>query len=327
MRESINILFTSSGRRVALINKFRKVFEEEGIEGRIITADLKDNAPTKFVSDKHYIVPRVNQESYLQSLLKICEVEKIKILIPLIDTELNLLAEKRGMFQALGVKVIISSQELNILAGNKQKTHDFFISNNISTPRIYSNHELDIGLFNFPLIIKPFDGSSSKGVTIVNNKRELSFFREYISNPIIQEYIEGEEFTIDVMVDFNNNIKTIVPRLRIETRSGEVSKGMTVKDFFIINEAKKVINLLPNPVGCITLQCFKQKDGTIKFIEINPRFGGGIPLSIEAGANFPLWIIKMCTGQNVGEEDYNWKSGLTMLRYDEALFLEDAYVN
>lgn len=327
MRESINILFTSSGRRVALLNKFRKVFEEKGIEGKIITADLKDNAPTKFVSDKHYIVPRVDQECYLESLLKICEVEKIKILIPLIDTELNLLAEKRGMFEALGVKVIISSEELNILAGNKQKTHDFFISNNISTPKIYSDYELDNGLFNFPLIIKPYDGSSSKGVTLVNNKRDLSFFREYISNPIIQEYIEGEEFTIDVMVDFNNNIKTIVPRLRMETRSGEVSKGMTVKDFSIINEAKRVICHLPNPVGCITLQCFKQKDGTIKFIEINPRFGGGIPLSIEAGANFPLWIIEMCTGQNVGEEDYNWKSGLTMLRYDEALFIEAAYVN
>jgi carbamoyl-phosphate synthase large subunit len=327
MRESINILFTSSGRRVSLIKEFRRVFEEQGIGGRIITADVKDNAPTKFISDKHYIVPKISQEGYLNSLLEICDVEKINILIPLIDSELNLLAANKSLFETVGVNVIISSIELNLIASNKQTTYDFFISNDISTPKVYSIYELEQGQFEFPLIVKPFDGSSSKGVTKVNNIRELSFFRKYISNPIIQEFIEGEEFTIDVMVDFDNNIKTIVPRLRIETRSGEVSKGMTIKDFSIINEVKRVIDLLPGPVGCITLQCFKQNDGTVKFIEINPRFGGGIPLSIEAGANFPLWIIKMCTGQALGDEEYNWKSGLTMLRYDEALFIEDAYVH
>jgi carbamoyl-phosphate synthase large subunit len=90
----------------------------------------------------------------------------------------------------------------------------------------------------------------------------------------------------------------------------------------IIDAVKSVVNALPNPVGCITLQCFKQENGEIQFIEINPRFGGGIPLSIEAGANFPLWVTKLCQGEAFMEEDYSWTENVIMLRFDEAVFLE-----
>lgn len=132
----------------------------------------------------------------------------------------------------------------------------------------------------------------------------------------------GEEYTVDVMVDFNGNIRTVVPRLRLETRAGEVSKGVTKKDHEIIAAVQHVVKVLPGAVGCITLQCFKKENGEITFIEINPRFGGGIPLSIEAGANFPLWVVQMCSGETFSEGDYNWRENLTMLRYDEAVFTE-----
>lgn len=297
MKNNMNILFTSSGRRVALIKKFKEVFEQEKMNGNIITADLKETAPTIYFSDKHFVVPRVNEKGYIDELLKICRSEGIKLIIPLIDTELILLANNAKVFESIGVKVLVSSMELNKIANNKKYTYNFFVSNNIPTPRVYSDEEIERKEYQFPLLIKPYDGSSSKGVTKIMNEKELEFFKEYIPNAMIQEYVSGEEYTIDIMVDFYGNIKTIVPRLRIETRAGEVSKGMTKKDNEIIKAAESVIKVLPNPVGCITLQCFKKANGEITFIEINPRFGGGIPLSIEAGANFPLWTIKMCQGK------------------------------
>ncbi|MGW6192114.1 ATP-grasp domain-containing protein [Bacillus cereus] len=322
MKNNMNILFTSSGRRVALIKKFKEVFEQVKMNGNIITADLKETAPTIYFSDKHFVVPRVNEKGYIDELLKICRSEGIKLIIPLIDTELILLANNAKVFESIGVKVLVSSMELNKIANNKKYTYNFFVSNNIPTPRVYSDEEIERKEYQFPLLIKPYDGSSSKGVTKIMNEKELEFFKEYIPNAMIQEYVSGEEYTIDIMVDFYGNIKTIVPRLRIETRAGEVSKGMTKKDNEIIKAVESVIKVLPNPVGCITLQCFKKKDGEITFIEINPRFGGGIPLSIEAGANFPLWTIKMCQGEVFAEKDFSWKENLTMLRYDEAVFME-----
>ncbi|HHK5535689.1 transcriptional regulator [Bacillus cereus] len=318
----MNILFTSSGRRVSLIKQFKDALKQEGIKGNIFTADLKETAPTIYFSHKHFIVPRVNEEGYINELLKICRSEMINLIIPLIDTELTLMANNSKVFEGIGVKVLVSSMELNKIANNKKYTYNFFASNNIPTPKVYSDEEIERKEYQFPLLIKPYDGSSSKGVTKIMNEKELEFFKGYIPNAMIQEYVSGEEYTIDVMVDFCGNIKTIVPRLRIETRAGEVSKGMTKKDFDIIQAAETVIKALPNPIGCITLQCFKKEDGQITFIEINPRFGGGIPLSIEAGANFPLWTIKMCQGEVFIDKDFNWRENLTMLRYDEAVFME-----
>lgn len=322
VKNNINILFTSSGRRVALIKKFKEVFEQEKINGNIITTDLKETAPTVYFSDKHFIVPRVTEENYLKELLKICQKETISLIIPLIDTELVLLAKNKQIFEEIGVKILVSSKGLNEIANNKVNTYNFFASHNIITPKVYSDEEIIRKEYRFPLLIKPHDGSSSKGVTKIRNEKELNFFKDHIPNAMIQEYISGEEYTVDVMVDFYGNIKTIVPRLRIETRAGEVSKGVTKKDIKIIKAAENVVKALPGPVGCITLQCFKKENGEITFIEINPRFGGGIPLSIEAGANFPLWTIKMCQGEVFTDKDFNWRENLTMLRYDEAVFTE-----
>jgi carbamoyl-phosphate synthase large subunit len=268
------------------------------------------------------IVPKISSQNYLVELLKICIQESIDLIIPLIDTELTLLAKNRILFEEVGVKVLVSSVELNEISSDKRKTFQFFIEKGIPTPKVYNNEELEKKAYKFPLLIKPLDGSSSKGVTKINNEKELNFFREYIPNAIVQEYVEGTEYTIDVMVDFKGNIKTIVPRLRIETRSGEVSKGVTEKNDSIIKAVEIVVNALPQPVGCLTLQCFKNTQGEITFIEINPRFGGGIPLSIQAGADFPLWTIQATKGEIFNVPDYSWQDNLTMLRFDESVFIE-----
>lgn len=324
----MNILFTSSGRRVALLNYFKQVFQQQNINGKIITADLKNNAPSAYFSDKHLIVPRICSPNYLEELLRICKQESIHLIIPLIDTELILLAKNRHLFEEVGVKVLVSGVELNEIASDKIKTFQFFVENGIPTPKVYNRDELRNKAYQFPLLIKPLDGSSSNGVTKIHNEKELNFFIDYIQNAMVQEFVEGAEYTVDVMVDFKGNIKTIVPRMRIETRAGEVSKGVTVKHDLIINAVKEVVNLLPQPVGCLTLQCFKKTNGEITFIEINPRFGGGIPLSIEAGANFPLWVIQSTKGEVFKDQDYSWKENLTMLRFDEAVFTERIqYVN
>lgn len=322
MREKINILFTSSGRRVSLIKSFKKTFIDQNIDGKIITADLQSSAPTKYFSDNHYIVPKVSEPEYISKLMDICIEESINLIIPLIDTELSLLSKNRSLFKEIDVTILVSGLMLNEISNDKNKTYEFFIGHGIKTPKVYNSLELMEHNLLYPLLIKPYNGSGSKGVTIVNSKEELIFFKDYIPNALVQEYIEGKEYTVDVMVDLKGNIKTIVPRMRIETRAGEVSKGITKKNEKIISATKEVIKVLPEPFGCITLQCFEQKNGDITFIEINPRFGGGVPLSIAAGANFPLWTIQLLLGEGFTSMYTDWKENFTMLRFDEAVFTE-----
>mgnify|MGYP004482657621 len=137
---------------------------------------------------------------------------------------------------------------------------------------------------------------------------------------MIQECIEGKEFTIDVFVDFEGNPITIVPRERIATRSGEILKGKIFKDRELIDEALKVIEIL-KPIGHITLQCMKTKEG-VKFIEINPRFGGGAPMSIKAGANSPLNLYKILKGEKL-EYNENYRENILALRFDDCIFINE----
>ena len=124
-------------------------------------------------------------------------------------------------------------------------------------------------------------------------------------------------------------VRCVVPRKRIETRAGEVSKSQVVKDQYIMNQATRLVEALGAGPGLITLQLFQTPKGKLKFIEINPRFGGGVPLSIQAGANFPKWILQEMLSKPLGGKKTKilfdgFKDGLVMLRYDSEVWLENS---
>lgn len=320
--DNYNILFSSAGRRVSLIQHFRKTLAAMGIAGKIITADMQKNAPASFIGDVREFVPPVTAPDYINEIMDICRKHSIKLLIPLIDTELNILAAYKKDLEALGVMVLVSSPEVNNICFDKRNTHQFFKRIGAATPEIYDPEELLAdSATNYPLFLKPANGSSSKGAMLIKNAWELKFFKDYIHDAIVQEYVTGKEYTLDILVDLQGKVRSIVPRLRIETRAGEVSKAITVKDAAVISAGQHVAEALPGAVGCITVQCFKTVDDDVKFIEINPRFGGGFPLSIKAGADFPRWIIEMMFGINSKIGIDEWREGVVMLRYDGEVFV------
>lgn len=316
---NINILILSVGRRVELAKCFKEAAKLANIDSKIITADISNTAPATYFGDKNYIIPRIGEENYVESIIDICNKENIKLIIPTIDTELTIMAENKEFIEdKTEAKVLISDKRVIDICRNKKNTNKFFEENNFGAPREIILKDIEEENYQFPLFIKPLDGSSSINTFKVNNEKELMFFREYIKNPIIQEYIEGKEYTIDAFIDFDGQPITIVPRERIATRSGEISKGRIVKDRELINEVKKVIEVL-KPIGHITFQCMKTNDG-IKFIEINPRFGGGAPMSIKAGANTPLNLYKLLLGEELSyNEDY--EDNMIALRFDDSIFI------
>ncbi|MFJ7680012.1 ATP-grasp domain-containing protein [Peribacillus sp. NPDC097198] len=317
------VLFTSSGRRVSLIKHFKEVFKKISLNGKIITADCKRTSPAGFIADIHVIVPHVMSENYITTLLSICQKHNVSLIVPLIDIELEILSLHKNLFEEIGVTVLVSSPAVNEICLNKRKTSKFFIEAGFDTPKEYNINEIiNQGNANYPLLIKPASGSSSIGVYKIYNKKELEFFSEYLDDPILQELIVGEEYTIDVLVDFKGNVITAVPRLRMETRAGEVSKGMTVRNHLLIEKTTEMVSKLHGLIGCITVQCFLTENREVKFIEINPRFGGGFPLSLEAGADFPRYLIESLLGIESNLNVDNWREGLVMLRYDESIFVD-----
>ncbi|MET4694678.1 ATP-grasp domain-containing protein [Endozoicomonas lisbonensis] len=320
---SFNILCTAAGRRVSLLRHLKKTLTELNLTGHVIAADAGSSAPAGFIADDYINVPKVSSPDYIDALVSVCKEKSIKLLVSLIDTDLTLLSENREKFKVIGTEVLVCDYDTNQICFDKKNTYEFFVKNKIDTPHTYSNQELeDIAESDFPLLVKPWDGSCSVGVHVVSSRKELNFFKDYVNNAMVQEYIQGDEYTCDAYVDFKGKVRCVVPRLRLETRGGEVSKGLTVNDPEIIAAVTRVLNALPHAVGCMTVQCFKQPDGSISFIEINPRFGGGHPLTIHAGADFPKWIIQELTGRKCEAHQECWKDDLAMLRYDDEIIVK-----
>ena len=215
-----------------------------------------------------------------------------------------------------------SKPEVLDVCQDKRKTYRFLLKNGFDTPVTMSiRSALSTKKLSWPCFLKPWDGYASRGNAVVTNRRELSFHAKKIPNAICQEYIDGAEYTCDAYVDLNMKVRCVVPRRRVEVRAGEVSKGRVVKNPHIMSEAGKLVEALGAGPGVITLQLFLTSDDKVKFIEINPRFGGGAPLSIRAGANFPKWILQEVLGKKTRIRFDGFKDKLIMLRYDAEVWL------
>ena len=320
-----NILFTCIGRRVSLLKSFRKAAGQLKIRASFFGTDTTALSSALRLCDKSFLVKPVTHAGYIKQLLSIVKDNKIKLLVPTVDLDLKVLAKNKMRFAALGCCVLVSEPEVVDICQDKRKTYRFLVKNGFDTPVTMSARgALARKRLNWPCFLKPWDGYASRGNAVVTSREELAFFAKRIPNPIVQEFIEGTEYTCDVYVDFCLKVRCVVPRKRIEVRAGEVSKGQVVKHPRLMNESVRLVETLGAGPGVITLQLFLTDD-EVKFIEINPRFGGGVPLSIKAGANFPKWILQELFNRKTNIRFDSFKDGLTMLRYDGEVWLNARY--
>jgi len=315
---SLNILFSCVGRRVSLLEGFRRAMADLGVRGHVYGADWTPLAPAFHRADEGFLVSGVNSPQYVDDLVDVCRRKKIGLVIPLIDWELQVLAEARDRFQEVGARMLVSSPGVVEICRDKRKTCEFLVKSGLDAPRVFSYEEAADG--PFPLFVKPRFGSSTRHVRFVHNRQALKRFGQHTSRFIIQECVRGTEFTVDVYAGLDGVPRVAVPRERLQVRAGEVTKGRTVRHAEIIRKSMQAVEALAECVGVITIQCFLTAEGAIKFFDLNPRFGGGVPLSIEAGADFPRWIIQEHLGERPEIDPENWQAGLVMLRYDAEVF-------
>jgi len=318
----MNILITSAGRRVSLVKAFKKELTKYFPGGQVFAADMKpDLSSACRVSDNYFLVPRVTDPSYCETIIGICKKNEIKLVIPTIDTELVTLAENLDYFRNNNIEPVISELDVMLTCLDKRKTLNYFDS--IGFPR---TKEIDPENPEFPIFVKPFDGNSSIGTQLIKNGSQLTDELTGDEKLMFLEYLSPEKYfevTIDLYFDKNHLLKCAVPRERIEVRSGEVSKSVTRKNNLYEMVCSK-FSFCEGFRGCITLQVFRNRlTNEIYGSEINPRFGGGYPLSYLAKANYPEMIIK----EYLLNEDLpffsDWISNLLMLRYDDEIIVYD----
>jgi carbamoyl-phosphate synthase large subunit len=320
-RPPFHLLLTCAGRKVSLVNQFRHAFEQLGLDGRIIGVDSSSHSAVLNICDKSYVIPRCDHPEYVSTLLDVCHRHHVDLLMPLIDVDLLVLAEHREQFQAVGTLALISSLSVVQTCRDKERTARFFVEHQIPTVQNLSVDAVRQGQIPYPVFIKPTNGSGSQHAYKVHNREELEFFLRYVPRPMLQEFAVGQEYTVDVLCDLSGQPINAVPRRRLEVRAGEISKGVTCKDWRIINASVELAKKLGG-IGPLTFQCFAgEADDSVRFTEINPRVGGGLPLSIAAGANYPEQILRMALGETVTPCLGNFDDEFYMFRYEEGVYV------
>ena len=206
------------------------------------------------------------------------------------------------------------------LCEDKYLAHRFFEERGIATPPTWLPNEAADDL-PFPVLVKARRGFGSRHIYRANDAGELAFFLAHTSaESMIQTVCGGEEFSIDVFCDLEARCLNAIPRTMIESKGGESIKGMTIKDWDLIEHGRRVAEAL-KIVGPANIQCFRQADGSLPVTDVNPRFGGGFPLPTAAGSRYPELALSLANGEQPEPRLGEFREGVVMSRFFSQVLL------
>jgi carbamoyl-phosphate synthase large subunit len=315
----LNVLITAASRRVPLVQAFRRALDEIG-GGSVIVTDVNPLSPAVYMADRAFRVSMASEPGYVDEILAISAATGVGLIVPTIDDELPALASAAAAFLDAGIRVAVSTVETIAICNDKHATCRTLTARGIAAASSVLPTELPPDP-EFPLFIKPRFGRGSVAAFPVRNARELAFFLEYVPQPVIEAYLEGPEFTIDMLCDFSGRPLSIVPRERIVIRAGVTDRGRTIKDPNLIDLAASCASALAFG-GAVNIQC-RVVEGRPVVFEINPRFSGGIPLTIASGADFPSMLAKLALGRRVSPAIGRFRENIWITNYETAIFLEE----
>lgn len=324
MDKNINILILSCGTRNKIVQYFKK---ELSGKGKVFATDCTSLAPALYEADDFFIVPRVQEEGYLEEVLSICKNNNIKAVLSLIDPELNVLAEYKDLFFEMGVTPVVSEKEAIEMSLDKYAMFTFLKKNCFPTVNSYVDKEefykdKKAGRITYPVFIKPALGSASMNINKVESDEEVDLLFKRYEHLMVQEFMTGKEYGVDAYIDLvSGELSSIFIKEKIKMRSGETDKSVSVKD-------EKLSNLIVDFVkkthfkGIIDIDVFKVED-TYYISEVNPRFGGGYPHAYEAGVNFPKMLINNLKDIPNKRNFSSYEEGIYMMKYNDVLISEE----
>jgi carbamoyl-phosphate synthase large subunit len=307
------VLFTCAGQRVDIVSAFGRA------GATTVAVDLNPLAPALYHADRYELVLPVSDPGYVPQLVEIVSEHGIDLVIPLTDLDQVVLAEARDY---LGGALLLPPADVVERMGDKYLAHETFESLGIPSPPSWLPENLPSEL-DFPVLVKAREGFGSRHIYRANDREELDFHLARTPLPsFIQALCQGDEFSIDVLSDFEGRCLNAIPRTMIESKGGESIKGMTIKDWDLIEHGRHVAEALPI-WGPATIQCFREPDGTLLVTDVNPRFGGAFPLPLAAGSRYPELALALANGERPEPTVGEFREGVLMTRFFSDLCLTE----
>ena len=320
----MNILICSAGRRVKLVNYFKEELQKVG--GEVIAVDCDASAPALQFADIAHIVPRITDPEYVSHIKQLCRTYNVHAVLSLIDPELSLLAEHKKEFEQENITMMVSDKDVVNICFDKYLTYKLLQTHGLpGIPTFLTLDEIAVEMekkqLDFPLIIKPRNGSASIGISIVHSFEELHALWKDTGELIAQPFIDGNEFGVDCYIDLlTNQPINIFCKQKIKMRAGETDKSIAIHDPNLVQLIEELLCVL-RPIGPIDIDCFKTDKGYM-ISEINPRFGGGYPHAHEEGQNFVKCIVNNLMGIPNKARIDSYSQGSVMIKYDDVVVLK-----
>lgn len=316
----MNYLMLSVGRRGELLKDFRRSIEDGS---KIIATDLSSYAPAIYFADKQYLVPRIDDPKYIDTILDICKKEQINAVTTFIDPEIEILAKNRDRFSELGVEVLAPYEETAELCFDKYKMFKHLQSLGIPTVMTWGtlgefNEARKEGKINFPVFVKPRTGSGSVGAHRVYSYEILAESMKADPSLIIQELMDCEDLDADVYIDtITHEAVSAFSKKKVETRIGGASKTISFKDDKLFDFISQIVKILKFN-GPVDMDFF-YRDGQYYLSEVNPRFGGAYLHAYGAGVDFIKLIENNLKGIANKPSFGDYEDGVVMMMYDSVV--------
>lgn len=311
----VSVLLTCAGQRVDIVRAFQDALATGPHTGRVLVSDLDPLSPSLFSADAVVTLPRVDHPDYGAAIAEACRDEGIRAVLPLTDLDPVILAEAAPLVRAAGAEVFLPSPEVAGGCQDKWRCHEMLTAAGLPSPPTWQTGSIDYEDLPYPVLLKPRIGFAARHIYRAEDPEQLAFFLRYTpEDSVIQQVCEGVEFSTDCLGDLDGRAIGAIPRAMIQAKGGEQIKGETLDDPQLVDLAARTVEAL-GLRGPSTIQCFRRGDEVLGITDINTRFGGGFPLPLAAGGDYPGLILRMAAGEAVEPRLGAHRAGVVMTRF------------
>jgi carbamoyl-phosphate synthase large subunit len=323
LRPSIRALVTSAGAApaAAVLKALRTQSRYDVTVGAV---DAAQYAVGYCLADWWEVVPLASDPGFMPRLLEICQRRRVRYVFPIIDEEIPVWARHQQQFARLGITVFVNPLECVDRVRDKRRTAEHCALWGIPQPRLYDAAEATrLPVSAYPLFAKPAAGRGGLWAVRLDGSADLQRHLERHPDALIQELISGEEYTTDVLLRDDGFPLAVVPKRRLEVKSGMATKSITEAQPAVMALVEKVVAAF-GVRGVANVQSIV-REGQPYLIEVNPKFATSLPLTVAAGINLPLHLIELARGECQAEGRIPFRENLLLLRcWDDYFVAADA---
>ncbi|HEY5142877.1 MAG TPA: ATP-grasp domain-containing protein [Solirubrobacteraceae bacterium] len=295
------VLLTGVGKRYDIVSAFAE-------HALVVAADPSPLAPARYAAHAALVPPRIDDPAYVPFLRDAVERYGACVVLPLTDLDIEVLAES-------DLPALVPSAEIARATYDKYETHHLLLRHGLPSPPTVLPEEEPA---SYPVMVKPRRGSGARSIHPAADREQKDFFVRYVDEPVmVQQLMDGPEFSIDILCDLDGRCLNAIPRTMIESRGGESIKGTVIDDRELIELGRDVAEALAVRGPC-TVQAFRDRTSGLGITDVNTRFGGAFPGPMYAalpGRTYPELIVRMATGERIAPHVGEFNAGMTFTRW------------